>query len=225
MAANRGVLIFGAGDLASVMAHHLRHETPTTVVGFTVDRQYCTSDRFDGLALVPFEEASTRFPPDSCEMLLPLGWTGMNALRRERLCQARAMGYMIGRFVAASACVAQGVSPGENTCIDEGTIIGPFCEIGENVHIRSGVVLSHHVRVGDDCFIGARAVAGGRVRIGSRCVIGLGAVLRNGVHVADGCFIGAGAVVVADTEPDGVYVGCPARRIERSPLDVTGGVA
>ncbi len=225
MVEDRGVLIFGVADLASVTAHYLRHEAQRTVVGFTVDRAYCVADTHEGLELVPFDQATRRFPPDSCEMLLPLGWTQMNALRRDRLGQAREMGYAIARFVSPSARVAAGVCPGENTCIAEGTMVGPFCEVGENVQIRSGVVLSHHVSVGDDCFLGAGAVAGGRVSIGARCVIGLGAVLRNGVRVAEGCFIGAGAVVVADTEPDGVYVGCPARRMERSPLDVAGRMA
>jgi maltose O-acetyltransferase len=49
--------------------------------------------------------------------------------------------------------------------------------------------------------------------IGDGCWIGAGATVLPGVTVADGCVIGAGAVVTKNTEPDGVYVGVPARRI------------
>jgi len=65
-------------------------------------------------------------------------------------------------------------------------------------------------------------VTGGNVTIGDHCFIGLGAVLRDGITIADRCFLGAGAVVIADTEPDGVYVGNPARRLpNRTSLDIT----
>src|SRR4051794_21613695 len=43
--------------------------------------------------------------------------------------------------------------------------------------------------------------------------IGANAVILGGVTIAAGCVIGAGAVVTRSTEPDGVYVGVPARRI------------
>jgi acetyltransferase-like isoleucine patch superfamily enzyme len=44
------------------------------------------------------------------------------------------------------------------------------------------------------------------------CWIGVGAIVMPGVRIAAGCVIGAGAVVVCDTEPNGVYVGMPAKR-------------
>jgi sugar O-acyltransferase (sialic acid O-acetyltransferase NeuD family) len=219
---SKPLLIFGATDLASVLAFYLRHESERRVAAFVVDRAYLKAESFEGLPLVAFEDAPDHFRPQDYEIILPLGWTGMNAFRRERIERARQMGYAIGRFISPAARVAPGALPGENSCVGEGAILGPFCELGANLQIRSGVVLSHHVTVGDDCFLGARAVAGGRVRVGQRCVIGLGAVLRSGVRIADRCFIGAGAVVVADTEPEGVYVGCPARRIDKSPFEVAG---
>ena len=67
-------------------------------------------------------------------------------------------------------------------------------------------------------------VTGGNVIIGERCWIGLGAVLRNNITIADRCFIGAGAVVTEDTEPDGVYVGVPARRVpNKTSMGITTG--
>jgi acetyltransferase-like isoleucine patch superfamily enzyme len=55
-------------------------------------------------------------------------------------------------------------------------------------------------------------VVGGGARVGERVFLGLGAVLRDGVVLAPRCLVGAGAVVTANTEPDGIYTGVPAKR-------------
>jgi Glycosyl transferase family 2 len=58
------------------------------------------------------------------------------------------------------------------------------------------------------------------------CILGLGAVVRDGIRLAPRCLVGAGAVVFGDTEPDGVYVGNPARRAPgKSALDATTAAA
>ena len=35
-----------------------------------------------------------------------------------------------------------------------------------------------------------------------------------GVTISKGCVIGAGALVKESTEPNGLYVGCPAKRVK-----------
>lgn len=51
------------------------------------------------------------------------------------------------------------------------------------------------------------------VTIGTGCWIGARALILPGVSIGDGCLIAAGAVVRGVCEPNGVYVGVPARRI------------
>lgn len=51
------------------------------------------------------------------------------------------------------------------------------------------------------------------VTIGKAVWIGANAIILPGVTVADRCLIGAGSVLAKDTEPNGVYMGVPARRI------------
>lgn len=216
------VVVFGTGDMSSVAAHYLRHDGGWAVVAFVVDRSYLVCDELDGLPVVAFETLAEHFAPAEHAFIAPLGWTAMNALRARKLEQAKAMGYSLASFISSHAIVNVGVEIGEAVCIYEGAMIGPFASVGDNVQIRSGVSVSHHVQVGSHTFFGTRAAVGGRVRIGERCVIGMGAVLRSGVRIADRSFIGAGAVVVADTEPEGIYVGNPARRLQKSPFAITG---
>lgn len=48
--------------------------------------------------------------------------------------------------------------------------------------------------------------------IGRGCWIGANVTIMPGVTIGDGCVIGAGSLVTNDCEPNGVYVGIPARR-------------
>lgn len=48
--------------------------------------------------------------------------------------------------------------------------------------------------------------------------IGAGAIVLAGVKIGEGCVIGAGAVVASDCQPNGLYVGVPAKRIRDLPI-------
>ena len=47
--------------------------------------------------------------------------------------------------------------------------------------------------------------------------IGANALILPGVTIKKGCVIGAGAVVTKDCEENGLYVGCPAKRVKNLP--------
>jgi maltose O-acetyltransferase len=49
--------------------------------------------------------------------------------------------------------------------------------------------------------------------IGDGCWLGARSTVLPGVTIGDGCVIAAGAVVTGDCEPNGLYVGIPARRV------------
>lgn len=68
----------------------------------------------------------------------------------------------------------------------------------------------------------SRPAAAAPIVVEDGCWIGASAVISPGVTVGRGCVIAARAVVVADCEPDGLYVGVPAIRKKDLPLSVPG---
>ena len=52
------------------------------------------------------------------------------------------------------------------------------------------------------------------ITIGNDVWIGANCTILPGVTIGEGCSFGAHAMVSKSTEPWGVYVGCPARRIK-----------
>lgn len=92
--------------------------------------------------------------------------------------------------------------------------IGADITIGNNVGIGFRVTFinsSHQVGSG-----GHRAGKGfaRSIVVEDGCWIGANAIILPGVTIGKGCVIGAGALVTKDCDPNGLYIGVPARRIK-----------
>lgn len=120
-------------------------------------------------------------------------------------------------YIAREAVVETGVTIGSHSWVNKGAIVESDAVIGKNVgvapeaylccathvigpeHRRAGTPQRLPVIVEDGCWLGARSV------------------VLPGVTVAKGCVIAAGALVTKDTEPNGLYIGSPARRVRDLP--------
>lgn len=206
------VVIFGLKQLSSLAWYVLTHDSTHQVVGFTADRAWCSQTRLHDLPVLPIDILEKTFPPSTHAMLIPLGWTRCNGLRAERYADAQSRGYRFVSYLSSRALVWPDLQVGENCLIFEGAIVEPFARIGDNCILRSGCHVSHHAVVGSHSFLAANSVVAGSSVLGERCFLGLNSTVRDGVVVAPRCFVAAGALVTADTEPDSLYVGVPARR-------------
>jgi acetyltransferase-like isoleucine patch superfamily enzyme len=121
--------------------------------------------------------------------------------------------------------------------IGDDTFVGPFVEIQRDVTIGKRVKIQSHsficelVTIGDDCFIGHGVMFindtfqnGGPARgdkskwrntkIGSNVNIGSNATILP-VEICDNVVIGAGAVVTKNISKPGIYIGNPAKCLEK----------
>jgi len=91
--------------------------------------------------------------------------------------------------------------------------------VGKNVHIGASVLVitgSHEIDPNPLFRCGFHTTA--PVAIEEGCWIGTATTILPGVTIAHGCVVGAGSVVSKSTEPDGLYLGVPARRIRDLPV-------
>lgn len=129
----------------------------------------------------------------------------------------------------------KGFKIGKNSKIYPKCICGAKCKLslGDNSYInwQAFLDLNDSITIGNNCSIAMRCnfitsfhdigphdYRGGKLRtapivVGNGCWIGAHCTILPGVKIADGCVIGANSLVTKDTEPDGVYVGSPAKRI------------
>lgn len=112
---------------------------------------------------------------------------------------------------------------GEESSINRGF----FCDTQE-------VIIGKHVQLGprvifatDSHEVGPSSHRAGKpfglpIVVEDGCWIGAGVIVLPGVTIAKGCVIGAGSLVTKDTEPDGLYLGSPARRVKDLPPPFKG---
>jgi sugar O-acyltransferase (sialic acid O-acetyltransferase NeuD family) len=211
----RRLILFGIGEMAEVAHYYFSNYTDREVVAFTVDRSYVREASFAGLPVVPFDEASSTFPPDAYDLFVAVGYSRLNQVRRAKYLEARNLGYRLASYVSRDATILNEGRIGDNCFILEDNTIQPFATIGNNVVLWSGNHIGHHSYIGDHCFLASHIVVSGGVRIGSCCFVGVNATFRDHITVGESCLIGAGAMLLADAEPKGVYA---AAATERSPI-------
>jgi sugar O-acyltransferase (sialic acid O-acetyltransferase NeuD family) len=198
-------VIFGTGDFARIASVYLRDDSPYDVKAFTVHERYIEESELLGIPVVPFESLEQTHPPDSCELLVAVGYSRTNARRAEVYEECKSRGYRFLTYVHSSVRAWPESSIGENTFIFEDNVLQPFATIGNDVVLWSGNHIGHDVSIGDHCFLASHVVVSGNTSIGPYTFVGVNATFRDGIEVGPRNIIGAGAVIMADTDDGDVY--------------------
>ena len=116
-----------------------------------------------------------------------------------------------------------------NDCkLDDYVKTSGYVQIGNKVRIKRCSMVGQAVRTEDNVWIGS-GISTTRIKyvkptgdeekkeewitLKEGCVIGSRALLLAGVTVGKGAIIAAGAIVSKDCEPNGVYIGSPAKLV------------
>jgi sugar O-acyltransferase (sialic acid O-acetyltransferase NeuD family) len=201
------LLIFGTADIAQLAYYYFSNDSDYKIGAFTVDAEYIKANELCGLPVVPFEEVVTHYPPEKYELFVALSYSKLNQIRKEKYFAAKSLGYRFASYISSNATVLNNFNIGENCFILEDNTIQPFVNIGNNITLWSGNHIGHHCIIHDHCFLASHIVVSGGVEIGEACFIGVNATLRDHIKIGEKCVIGAGTLILADTEPEGVYIG------------------
>lgn len=213
---SKNILLFGDGRFAELAWYVLTHDSPHNVVAFVVDGGFLIKKSLLGIPVIAFEDCVDKYDPQSFSMIVPLGYQGLNGLRRQKYLEAKSKGYSFISYVSSRASTWGNVSIGENCMVYENATLQPFSKIANNSIIRSSVHISHHVQVEEHCFISAGTCIGGSSLIGKSSFLGLSSTVRDNLKIAEKTFVAAGSVVVNNTEPNGLYLGVPAKKTSKS---------
>ena len=119
---------------------------------------------------------------------------------------------------------------GNNCKLDDYVNTSGYVEIGNNVRIKRCSMIGQAVRTEDNVWIGS-GISTTRIKypkpagdeekkeewitLKENCMIGSRAMILAGVTVGRGAIIAANALVTKDCEPDGVYIGAPAKWVRK----------
>ena len=212
--------IYGDSAFAERIYSYIRIEGEHTVLGFTNDEHFITRSEIQGLPVIPFSEFVSDLKND-CELILAYGYTKMNNLREKVYNECIQEGCHMGVFISSRAHVYTD-NIGEGTIILPNAVIGPGCQIGKGNHIASSVVLSHDNTIGDFNYLSANVVLGGYASVNNHCFLGLHSTVKDNIVLADYTLLGSGCnMLKTSIVPGGVYVGNPARLLEKNSTDIT----
>lgn len=206
----RPLVIFGTAEIAALARYYFENDGDRRVSAFTVDDSFVQADSFEGLPVVPFSEAVSRYSPAECDMFVALSYRGLNRLRQDKYEQAKAAGYRLASYVCSKSVTWPDLSIGDNCFILENQTIQPTVKIGNNVMLWSGNHLGHGSVIADHVYFASHVVLSGHCRVGERTFIGVNATIKDFTSIGEDCFVAMDASVTRDLEPGCVAVGTPA---------------
>lgn len=204
-------VIFGLTTFAQMIRHLEEKFYDVEVVAYTVDGKYKTEDVFDGLPVVAFEELEQLYPNTEYSVLIGLGYSHMNNIRKQKFEEIKSKGYTIESFVHPQVIRDDTFQMGEGNIIFENVVLGYKAKIGNGNILWNGTHISHESIVGDFNHFSGGTMLGGKTMIKNNCFFGMGSILCGNRVIEDYTLVGAGCYVGQNTKPYGVYV--PARTV------------
>ena len=192
------LVIFGAGEFATLARFYFEQDGGRTVAAFVVDDDYFRETELEGLPIVPFSEAQHSHGPADYDMHIAISYAGLNSVRKKKFEECRRLGYSLPSYISSRATVWPGVVRGENCLILEQTAAQPTVRIDSNVLIGTGNQIGHRTHIRSHAYVSGGVCIGGNCVIGERSFLGLGAMVKDHSKIGDGSFVTMGAVVARD---------------------------
>ena len=216
---NEKLVIIGDGEFAEIAYEYFTYDSPYDVMAFSVEKEYMEKDELFGLPVVPFEDLEEFYPSDDYRVFVAVTYTQLNRVRTRLYREAKDKGFKPVSYVSSSAFVWHNVEIGENCFIFENNVLQYNVKIGNNVILWSGNHIGHRAQIGDNCFIASHVVISGYCEIGKNSFLGVNSTIADFLTIGNDCIIGAGSNVVKRTEDGKVYVGNPAKPLEKNSFE------
>jgi len=205
------LVIIGAGDLGQQIAHFVTTDCQFDVVGFVDDWQVKGS-AVNGIPVLGCIDDLLSVYQNGVfdETLIGVGYKHFQF--RKSLYEKYKGSVPFATFVHSSCYVDPTAE------IGRGVVVYPRCIVDKNVFIKDNVIvdfgsgIGHDSVIGPHSFLAPMAHLAGLVHVGEMCMVGVGSTVIDHIQIADSTTVGGGTVVVKNiNNPNGVYVGNPAR--------------
>lgn len=118
-------------------------------------------------------------------------------------------------IIAKNSCIAGNVKINQGTIVFNAVTVNTSTTIGKHCILNTGCIIEHDCVLSENVFIGPGAIICGHTKIGKNTFIGAGAILSDSINIVENVIVGAGANVVGDINESGLYLGNPAKKINK----------
>ena len=208
------VIIYGDSDFAEQVYYQLETDGRYKILAFTVDESKFEKNTFIGLPVIPFQQLSNHYSTNEVHIFPAIGYSKLNTIREIVVSQIKQAGYKLLTYISKLAFIGANTQIGEGCLICEFVSIGIHTELGKAIVILPNSRIGHYNNIGDFCYFSNSVCTGGRVTFRRNSFIGLHATIRNSITIEEFNVIGTASNVVKSTDPYGIYVGNPAKRLK-----------
>ena len=208
------LVIFGVGETASMAFEYFSKDSDYDVIGFCADSKYIESELFCGLKTHSFEDFLAIYDPGSVCVFVAISFGKMNEDRKIIFEKLDDLGFDFATYISSHSFVWDTATIGRNCFILEDNTIQHGVKIGDNVTLWSGNHIGHQSEIRPHCFISSHVVISGFCFVGESSMLGVNSSIADEIRIASRTVVGMGSVIHKNiVDPDGTYVGVPARRI------------
>ena len=203
------MLIFGCNDFAEMIYESIRRGCSTheyEVEGFVIDDAYYEAPLYCGKPVYRYSELDSQFVREDIRILICVGYSNMNANRKEIFGRLTRDGWNIASYFDKMAIIrTDNLGIGNIVC--DGANIGIKSKIGNGNIFYPGALFAHHSTAGDFNFFAISSSVAGHVSVGNQCFFGNNSSTRDKITIADKNLIGAGCYLNHNVQVSGrVYV-------------------
>lgn len=222
MKKSKKLIIFGTGETALMAYEYFTHDSAYDIVAFTVERKFISKKRIMKIPVVPFETITTTYPPKKYHMFVAISYTQLNRVRAKYYTLAKKKKYRLATYISSCAFVWHTAKIGDNCFILENNVFQHGVTIGNDVTLWSGNHIGHRTFIKDHVYVSSHSVISGYCTIGEYSFLGVNSTFNDKITLAPDTVIGSGAVVIRNTEKGKIYVGNPAKALEKTSYQVFG---
>ncbi len=217
MEKTKKLVIVGAGEFGEIAYEYFTFDSEYEVAAFAVEKEFKSFDTLFGLPVIEFESMKEVYAPTDYEVFVAITYVQLNRVRKRMFELCKKMGYTCASYISSHAFVWRNVEVGENTFIFEDNTVQYHVNIGNNVVLWSGNHVGHRTVIEDHCWFTSHCVISGFCKIGEASFLGVNSTLGDNVQLGKDSVFGAAAVTVKSLPEEGcVYVGNPARKLNRT---------
>ena len=203
------IFLFGTSEYSEYVYQTIKIEGEIDVVGFTVDKDHYKEETFNGLPIFVLENLSKEYNMVEYGILITVGYTQMNLLRKKVYNLCKSLGYRVASYVSSrSICDSDQI--GEGSIIMPMAYIPPLTEVGKCSVVNIATTIGHTSNIGDFNWFSGNCIMGGNVKVGDNCFFGMNSLLKNGITVESFTMLGAYSYLSNDSVEGRFYSGNPA---------------
>lgn len=213
------VILVGNAITAEILYSYLRHDHRYEVMGLTVDDEFLDQGGVEGLAAAGLSRVREVFPPETCRVVMAVGYNDLNRGRESLFLRMKDMGYDVETYVHPDARVYTDCPLGEGCVVLPGAVIEPHVRVGANTMIWCNTTLAHHSSVAENCWIATGTVVSGQATVLRNSFLGVNSTVVNKVTVGEYNIVGAAAMISRDTKTYAVHLARSAEPFRYSSED------